>query len=74
VCSLALQVTRPLLPLMLADEVTFLAYRAHLVSTQAADNQALLNDAFDKLTADVEKSLEVRAAPFISFLVFFKKA
>lgn len=49
---------RPMLSLMLASESSFTAYKDHLMSTQDAANQALLNEAFNKLLADVSRSLE----------------
>ena len=51
-------VMRPMLSLMLASESSFTAYKDHLMSTQDAANQALLNEAFNKLLADVNRSLE----------------
>lgn len=61
---------------MLADESSFNAYRAHLISTQAPENQALLHEAFEKLTADIEKSLEVRTlkSPLVYCLALFLRA
>jgi len=49
---------RPMLSLMLASENSYSQYKAHLLSTQSAENQAKLNEAFDKLTADVNRSLD----------------
>ena len=49
---------RPMLSLMLASESSFTAYKDDLMSTQDAANQALLNEAFNKLLADVNRSLE----------------
>ncbi|EED92291.1 hypothetical protein THAPSDRAFT_34505 [Thalassiosira pseudonana CCMP1335] len=51
-------VMRPMLSLMLASESSFTAYKDHLMGTQDAANQALLNEAFNKLLADVSRSLE----------------
>eukprot|EP00569_Conticribra_weissflogii_P005356 CAMPEP_0171334280 /NCGR_PEP_ID=MMETSP0878-20121228/4563_1 /TAXON_ID=67004 /ORGANISM="Thalassiosira weissflogii, Strain CCMP1336" /LENGTH=1107 /DNA_ID=CAMNT_0011835351 /DNA_START=409 /DNA_END=3732 /DNA_ORIENTATION=+ len=51
-------VMRPMLSLVLASESSFTAYRDHLMSTQDAVNQNLLNEAFNKLLADVSRSLE----------------
>ncbi|KAL3796830.1 hypothetical protein ACHAW5_002516 [Stephanodiscus triporus] len=51
-------VMRPMLSLMLASESSFTAYKDHLMSTQDSINQAKLNDAFNKLLADVSRSLE----------------
>ena len=51
-------VTRPVLPLMLADERAFSAYREHLLATQPPDVRQRLSDAFGKLVADVQRNLE----------------
>mmetsp|Transcript_21423 Transcript_21423/g.46535 ORF Transcript_21423/g.46535 Transcript_21423/m.46535 type:complete len:1110 (-) Transcript_21423:197-3526(-) len=51
-------VMRPMLSLMLASESSFTAYKDHLMSTQDSANQAKLNEAFNKLLADVVRSLE----------------
>lgn len=51
-------VMRPMLSLMLASESSFTAYKDHLMSTQDSTNQAKLNEAFNKLLADVSRSLE----------------
>mmetsp|Transcript_20342 Transcript_20342/g.38262 ORF Transcript_20342/g.38262 Transcript_20342/m.38262 type:complete len:1118 (-) Transcript_20342:416-3769(-) len=51
-------VMRPMLSLMLASESSFTAYKDHLLSTQTPENQALLNEAFKKLLADVNRSLD----------------
>lgn len=51
-------VIRPMLSLMLASESSFTAYKDHLMSTQDSTNQAKLNEAFNKLLADVSRSLE----------------
>ena len=51
-------VMRPMLSLMLASESSFTAYKDHLMSTQDSANQAKLNEAFNKLLADVNRSLE----------------
>lgn len=51
-------VMRPMLSLMLADEASFTQYKDHLLSTQSPDNQAKLNEALNKLLADVSRSLD----------------
>ncbi|EEC50702.1 predicted protein [Phaeodactylum tricornutum CCAP 1055/1] len=51
-------VMRPMLSLMLASESGFAAYKDHLLSTQAPENQAKLNEALNKLLADVSRSLD----------------
>lgn len=51
-------VMRPMLSLMLASETSYTAYKDHLISTQDSANQAKLNEAFNKLLADVNRSLE----------------
>jgi len=50
-------VVKPMLSLMLASETSFTSYKEHLISTQTMENQQLLNDAFTKLLADVQRSL-----------------
>ena len=49
---------RPMLSLMLASKSSFTAYKDHLMSTQDSTNQAKLNNAFNKLLANVSQSLE----------------
>eukprot|EP00611_Tribonema_gayanum_P000066 TRINITY_DN1003_c0_g1_i5.p1 TRINITY_DN1003_c0_g1~~TRINITY_DN1003_c0_g1_i5.p1 ORF type:complete len:1118 (+),score=547.47 TRINITY_DN1003_c0_g1_i5:341-3694(+) len=51
-------VTRPILSLLLADEAAFTRYKEHLLSSQSPDNAARLNECFDKLLADVQRSLD----------------
>mmetsp|Transcript_42128 Transcript_42128/g.76004 ORF Transcript_42128/g.76004 Transcript_42128/m.76004 type:complete len:1110 (+) Transcript_42128:281-3610(+) len=51
-------VMRPMLSLMLASESSFTAYKDHLMSSQDSANQGKLNEAFNKLLADVNRSLE----------------
>eukprot|EP00580_Thalassiosira_gravida_P016865 CAMPEP_0201660514 /NCGR_PEP_ID=MMETSP0494-20130426/3148_1 /ASSEMBLY_ACC=CAM_ASM_000839 /TAXON_ID=420259 /ORGANISM="Thalassiosira gravida, Strain GMp14c1" /LENGTH=1109 /DNA_ID=CAMNT_0048138419 /DNA_START=380 /DNA_END=3709 /DNA_ORIENTATION=+ len=51
-------VMRPMLSLMLASESSFTAYKDHLMRTQDSANQGKLNEAFNKLLADVNRSLE----------------
>ena len=49
---------RPILSLMLASESSFAAYKDHLLSSQAPENQAKLNEAVNKLLLDVSRSLD----------------
>lgn len=49
---------RPMLSLMLASETSFTAYKDHLLSTQTPENQTKLNEALNKLLADVQRSLD----------------
>lgn len=51
-------VMRPMLSLMLASESSFAAYKDHLLSSQAPESQAKLNEALTKLLADVNRSLD----------------
>jgi len=51
-------VMRPMLSLMLASERSFTQYKDQLMSTQSPQNQTALNEAFDKLLADVSRNLE----------------
>ena len=51
-------VMRPMLSLMLASESSFISFKEHLLCTQGAENQALLNEAFNKLVSDVKPDLE----------------
>jgi len=51
-------VMKPMLSLMLASESSFTAYKEHLLSTQARENQQLLNEAFNKLIQDVHRNLD----------------
>jgi exportin-7 len=51
-------VMRPMLSLMLASESSFAQYKDHLLSTQSPENQAKLDDALNKLLADVSRSLD----------------
>lgn len=51
-------VIRPMLSLMLASETSFSAYKDHLISSQSPENQAKLNEALNKLLADVNRSLD----------------
>ena len=49
---------RPMLSIILASESSLTRYKDHLLSTQNSDNQSLLNEAFTKLLADVNRSLD----------------
>ncbi|KAL7575724.1 hypothetical protein ACA910_003058 [Epithemia clementina (nom. ined.)] len=51
-------VMRPMLSLMLASEQSFAQYKDHLLSTQSPENQAKLEEALNKLLADVSRSLD----------------
>lgn len=51
-------VMRPMLSLMLASETSFTAYKDHLLATQSPENQTKLNEALNKLLADVQRSLD----------------
>ena len=51
-------VTRPILSLMLASEASFLEYQNELVATQTLENQEKLRDEFNKLTSDIQRSVE----------------
>mmetsp|Transcript_15809 Transcript_15809/g.23277 ORF Transcript_15809/g.23277 Transcript_15809/m.23277 type:complete len:1121 (-) Transcript_15809:142-3504(-) len=51
-------VIRPMLSLMLASETSFTAYKDHLITSQSPENQAKLNEALNKLLADVNRSLD----------------
>jgi exportin-7 len=51
-------VMRPILSLILASESSFTQYKDHVLSTQSPENQAKLNDALNKLLADVSRSLD----------------
>lgn len=51
-------VTRPILSLMLASEDAYTAYRDQLVSSQSPENQIKLTEEFDKLTADIQRSVD----------------
>jgi exportin-7 len=52
-------VTRPILSLLLASESSFADYQTQLVSTQTPENQEKLREEFSKLTADIQRSVEV---------------
>mmetsp|Transcript_50614 Transcript_50614/g.98983 ORF Transcript_50614/g.98983 Transcript_50614/m.98983 type:complete len:1106 (+) Transcript_50614:331-3648(+) len=68
-------VMRPLLSLMLASEQSFTDYKQYLLSTQSPENQAQLNEAFSKLLADVNRSLEsTNRDRFVQKLTAFRVA
>jgi hypothetical protein len=52
-------ITRPILSLMLIAEEAFVAYQNQLMTTQTAENQVKLANEFNKLTDDMQRSLEV---------------
>eukprot|EP00586_Coscinodiscus_wailesii_P002586 CAMPEP_0172484254 /NCGR_PEP_ID=MMETSP1066-20121228/11629_1 /TAXON_ID=671091 /ORGANISM="Coscinodiscus wailesii, Strain CCMP2513" /LENGTH=1123 /DNA_ID=CAMNT_0013248627 /DNA_START=273 /DNA_END=3644 /DNA_ORIENTATION=+ len=51
-------VVRPILSIILASESSLNAYKEHLLASQSPENQNLLNEAFNKLLADVNRSLD----------------
>jgi exportin-7 len=51
-------ITRPILSLLLAAESTYTNYQAQLTSTQSPENQEKLRDEFEKLTTDIQQSVE----------------
>lgn len=51
-------VTRPILSLMLASESSFNNYREQLIASQPPEMQGKLREEFDKLTQDIQVSLE----------------
>ena len=64
-----------MLSLMMASESSFTAYKDHLISTQAPKNQQALNDAFNKLLEDVQRSLDnANRERFTQKLVTFRVA
>ena len=67
-------VTRPILSLMLASEDSFNAYREHLISSQTSpENQIKLREEFDKLTADIQRSVDtVNRDKFTQRLTLFR--
>lgn len=52
-------ITRPILSLLLLDGGAFNDYQAQLSSTQTPENQIKLNDEFNRLTENLQRSLEV---------------
>ena len=51
-------VTRPILSLLLASDQSFIGYQSQLLSTQTPEKQGSLRTEFDKLTADMQRSLD----------------
>lgn len=51
-------ITRPILSLLLAAETSFTNYQQQLIATQSPDNQNRLNEEFEKLTSDIQQSVE----------------
>jgi hypothetical protein len=51
-------VTRPILSMMLASEISFNQYRETLIASQPVENQSKLRNEFDLLTADIQRSVE----------------
>jgi exportin-7 len=51
--------TRPILSLLLASEGSYNEYQAHLIATQPPENHDKLREEFAKLTADIQRSVEV---------------
>lgn len=49
---------RPMLSIILASESSLTAYKEHLLNTQTPENQVKINEAFNKLLHDVNRSLE----------------
>ncbi len=66
-------VTRPILSLLLAAEDTFNSYRDQLISSQTPENQIKLREEFDKLTADIQRSVDnVNRDKFTQRLTLFR--
>jgi exportin-7 len=66
-------VTRPILSLMLASEDSFNAYRDQLISSQAPENKIKLREEFEKLTADIQRSVDtVNRDKFTQRLTLFR--
>jgi exportin-7 len=51
-------VVRPILSLLIDSEASFTDYQNQFISTQAPENQKKLLEEFDKLTADLQRSVE----------------
>ena len=51
-------ITRPILSVILASESSYTKYQAQLIATQGAENQAKLNEEFEKLITDIQQSVE----------------
>lgn len=68
-------VIKPMLSLMLASESSFTSYKDHLISTQTPENQQNLNESFQKLLHDVQRSLDnANRERFTQKLVTFRVA
>lgn len=66
-------VTRPILSLLLASEDSFNAYQEQLVSSQTPANQIKLREEFEKLTSDIQRSLDtVNRDRFTQKLTLFR--
>lgn len=67
-------VTRPILSLILSSEAAYIGYKEQLIATQAsAENQQKLRDEFDKLTQDIQISVEtVNRDKFTQKLTLFR--
>ncbi|MAD56215.1 MAG: hypothetical protein CL974_01570 [Euryarchaeota archaeon] len=51
-------VTRPILSLLLVSNSSFEAYQEQLLSTQTVENHVKLKEEFEKLTTDIQRSVE----------------
>lgn len=67
-------VTRPILSLILSSDAAYLDYKTQLISTQTSnDNQQKLVEEFDKLTQDIQRSVEtVNRDKFTQKLTLFR--
>ena len=66
-------VTRPILSLLLSSEEAFSAYRDQLISSQSPENQIKLREEFEKLTMDIQRSLDtVNRDRFTQRLTLFR--
>lgn len=52
-------ITRPILSMLLAVESTYTNYQNQIISTQSPENQEKLREEFDKLTQEIQQSVEV---------------
>ena len=52
-------ITRPILSLLLLDHAAYLEYQAQISSTQTPENQIKLSEEFNRLTENLQQSLEV---------------
>lgn len=68
-------VTRPILSLILSSDAAYIEYKSQLISTQTADSQHKLIEEFDKLTQDIQRSVEtVNRDKFTQKLTLFRLA